>query len=603
MRYHDIITTSIAVKINRLIAVLLIICLYSTGINGQRLSRDLCLDILTNQVGYLPDASKFCLIKGDTERSYQVIEAESQKIVFNGRMLPVHGDFGNYLTGDFSKVINTGVYYIKSDTSRSYPFRISKDVYNPVINSILHYFSLQRCGASSTGYLSPCHLDDGIRLDNGKHKDVSGGWHDASDLRKWVSATIYGMTGLLNAYELSSDAALRLRILDELKWGNLYFLKMQEPDGFIMDFIGGDLIRNSDNNRWTDNITGKDGGKDTLIRPNTGYSTSLMLVIGDKDDRVIQTSPADLPTQFRFAASEAAMFRITRKTDAGYAKKCLDAAIKCFEWCSNLRDKYDSTPEIYGAAIQASIELYKATKKVIYKNYAVQQAAGLRELQAKDSNDSISGFFYNSLKNKEPYKQILGSTEFISLCNLVEEFPSHQDTEVWKEMINKYINQYLLAIAKRNSFCLVPFGLYQTNPGGNRKAGNLWYRYFMQPELNWWVGINANAASAAIGLIKASHIFSNNTFSTIAQRELDWICGSNPFNSSTIIGCGYNQPPRYIPTSFVPGTPVIAGAVMNGLGGDHGDQPFIGEGIWQVSEYWTPMVATTLWLMKELEKE
>jgi len=39
---------------------------------------------------------------------------------------------------------------------------------------------------------------------------------------------------------------------------------------------------------------------------------------------------------------------------------------------------------------------------------------------------------------------------------------------------------------------------------------------------------------------------------------------------------------------------------MNGLGGDHDDQPVIADGIWQISEYWTPMVAYTFWLMAEL---
>jgi hypothetical protein len=46
------------------------------------------------------------------------------------------------------------------------------------------------------------------------------------------------------------------------------------------------------------------------------------------------------------------------------------------------------------------------------------------------------------------------------------------------------------AITARNSFGIVPFGLYtEKDPGGNRKAGHYWYRYFMQPELEWWVGI------------------------------------------------------------------------------------------------------------------
>jgi len=80
---------------------------------------------------------------------------------------------------------------------------------------IVHYFALRRCGASTSGYLSPCHLDDGKRIDTGEHQDVTGGWHDASDLRKWVGATIYGMVGLAKAHEFEKDETKRMKILDE----------------------------------------------------------------------------------------------------------------------------------------------------------------------------------------------------------------------------------------------------------------------------------------------------------------------------------------------------------------------------------------------------
>ena len=105
------------------------------------------------------------------------------------------------------------------------------------MNLIVTYFSLQRCGSSTTGYLSPCHLDDGIRLDNGKHQDVTGGWHDASDLRKWVEATIYGMIGLGKTYELHDEKnKTREKILDELMWGNQYFLKDAGTTGLCNEF-------------------------------------------------------------------------------------------------------------------------------------------------------------------------------------------------------------------------------------------------------------------------------------------------------------------------------------------------------------------------------
>lgn len=573
---------------------------WNAELKAQRLSRDLNVDVLVNQVGYMPSAGKFCISKGRLKRDFEVIDVTTQKVVFRGIFRIGSGDFGNYLVGDFSPLIEAGRFYIKSDTSRSYPFTISNSVYQSTMDLIVHYFSLQRCGASTTGYLSPCHVDDGIRLDNGRHQDVSGGWHDASDLRKWVGATIYGMIGLSKAYELEKDSN-KEAILEELMWGNQYFLKMQEPAGYIMNFVGGDVKKHSDSNRWTDNEAGEEGGEIRLVRPSDGKSKTEMLVSGSTDDRIIQTDPLDMAGQYNFITAEASMARITERKNKIYSKKCLQAAIKCFNWCTE--SGKDTNAGIIGASMQAAIELYKTTKQANYKSFAIEQAAQLKKLQVKNQEDSLGGFFYTSFSDHEPYKNISeGCLAFISLCDLVQTFPLHPDVPSWKEMIAGYSNQYLLLLSKRNSFGIIPYGLYSNeDPGGKRKSNHYWYRYFMQPELDWWVGINANIASAGVGLVKAASILNNPKLKALAQKQLDWIIGVNPFNSSTIISVGYNHPKQFINSvEFRPATPLLPGAVMNGLGGDNNDQPAIGDGNYHISEYWTPMVAYTLWLMAEI---
>ena len=183
-------------------------------------------------------------------------------------------------------------------------------------------------------------------------------------------------------------------------------------------------------------------------------------------------------------------------------------------------------------------------------------------------------------------------------------FPTDKDAGSWKETVAKYSTQYLLAMSRKNSFGIVPYGLFtKQDPGGNRKIGNYWYRYFMQPDPTWWVGINSNLASAGIGLMKAARILNDPELKSLAQRQLDWIIGVNPFNSSTMVGVGHNHPKHFPGSTFSPLTPVLPGAVMNGLGGDLSDQAVIGSGNWQISEYWTPMVAYTMWLMAELSGE
>jgi hypothetical protein len=185
--------------------LLLLLFLTATGLNAQRFSRELNVDLWINQAGYVPGAGKTVVTKGLLNRKYEVIRLENQQVVFEGYFTPRTCDFGDYSTGDFSALTQEGHYYIKSDTLRSWPFQVSGTVYRKPMDLVVGYFSLQRCGASTTGYLSPCHLDDGVRIDNGEHQDVSGGWHDATDLRKWVSATIYGMIGLSKTYELLDE--------------------------------------------------------------------------------------------------------------------------------------------------------------------------------------------------------------------------------------------------------------------------------------------------------------------------------------------------------------------------------------------------------------
>ena len=350
---------------------LLFIVTGNVEIFSQRLSRDLYVELLVNQAGYLPNAPKTCVTKGMEKRTFNVIDILTQKVVFSGILQPESDDFGTWLTGDFSPVTTEGHYYLKSDTLRSYPFVISGSAYQSPMDLIVHYFSLQRCGASTTGYLSPCHLDDGIRMDNGLHQDATGGWHDASDLRKWVEATIYAMIGMSKTLELMPQQN-RDAIIDELRWGNHYFLNMQEPQGYVMNYIGGDVKKHSDSNRWTDNEIGPGGGVLAFVKPNAGKSDADMLLRGMSDDRIINTDPLNLAGQYNFISAEALMAGITKVADKNYSDKCLNAALKCFEWCDKLKSKAD--PGVIGASMMASLELYKITHKESFRTFAAEQA-------------------------------------------------------------------------------------------------------------------------------------------------------------------------------------------------------------------------------------
>ena len=430
-------------------------------------------------------------------------------------------------------------------------------------NSI-RYFTAQRCGQT-------CHLDDGVRKDNGQLLDVTGGWHDACDLRRWVDATIYGMLGLSHVLDaLGSQDADAARIVDEMRWGNRYFLKMQDPAGFAMYYCGGD-----DGNHFTDNEA------------------------GTADDRKIQVDPVEMTAQFNFIAAQAMMVRHTRDADPAYAKTCEKAGEKALSWCLERGTKQKAAT--LGAAVLAFVERHRTFGRDPSRDGAAKYLGALLALQ-----DPEVGFFRARADRPDPSREIMdGNLPLLALCAAIAAFPDHTDAATWRTALQRHVD-HLVTLSKLSGFGTIPFGLYAgADPGGGRRIGKHFYRWSMKTtkeyrDDDWWVGLNAHLASHGVGLLHAAKLLDRPELAHLAQRQLDWILGVNPFNASTVTGAGRNQPKLFKAGEFKPPTPLIAGGVMNGLGGTASDEICIDPGSWNTCEYWTPMVAYTMQLMAEL---
>ena len=536
--------------------------------------------ILVNHLGFTTRTAKTCMLKSGTEVEFEIVDTTAGKPCFSGRMTPVSGDFGTYAVGDFSALQTPGSYKVKAAGRESKVFVIDDNVYQKAAQAHVGYFTRQRCGNTTLSWRGePCHLDDGKRLDNGKHRDVSGGWHDAHDVRKWTRPTIYGIIGLYRLSEVLQPGWDTGQIADEMQWGNQYFLKMQEPDGYIMNYIAG-----NDGNYWSDNI------------------------IGNDDDRPIHTEPAPVYTQFCFIAAQAGMVRQTRSISQKYAQTCESAARKSLSW---VKDQPVSS-EDFASGIIAAIAMYRTFNEPAMIELAADYAEKLIALQVTtpiDAEFPIRGFFKSAPDSMDPFKHIYrGDLPLIGLCELIETFPQHADVEQWKEALNVYCYEYLVPMSKLSAFGIIPYGLFHgSDPGGNRRLGtsDYYYRYsFRDPASarQWHVGINSLLASSGTGLMKAYGIFQDPLLLALAQRQIDWIYGANLFNASTVTGFGHNVPDgHHVGNMQPPKTPDIIGGVMNGIAGHFEDDVlYIAEVQYMVAEYWTPMVAFTMWLESEL---
>jgi hypothetical protein len=96
-------------------------------------------------------------------------------------------------------------------------------------------------------------------------------------------------------------------------------------------------------------------------------------------------------------------------------------------------------------------------------------------------------------------------------------------------------------------------------------------------------------------LYRAAAITGKDAFRHVAQRQLDWILGCNPFDASAVEGVGYNQPHRGFYGEFFPPTPQIPGAVSTGITAGS----FTPAGYGFANEYDMPIVGGVLRLLAD----
>jgi hypothetical protein len=189
--------------------------------------------------------------------------------------------------------------------------------------------------------------------------------------------------------------------------------------------------------------------------------------------------------------------------------------------------------------------------------------------------------------------------------SIVESIRTIKDPELnrkAREAFQIYVDHFIRFFDERSSYGIVPLALYRENPGGNRKAGDYFYRwcYVNHEDREWWNGINPRIGYAGALLVRGGMLTDNPEAIRIGQQQLDFIYGCNPFNASTATGLGYNQPDYFKTSTFIPHTPLIVGAVMAGIGSSENDLPVLLPGWWQTTEYWMEAVTGTVMLLNEL---
>jgi len=207
--------------------------------------------IFVDQAGYYTDGVKKALIPFSCD-SFEVLDLCGH-VRYSARTVPAGLDktSGDEVwIADFTPLKDDGRFCIRANGKTSALFNIGGHVYDDVLTKTSKAFYYLRCGCgleekyASVWHHGKCHTEPAVLYDDRSVSlDVTGGWHDAGDYGRYVTAGACAVGHLLYAYKLFPEVFKHLQlnippsqtpdILSEVRYELEWILKMQSRDGGV----------------------------------------------------------------------------------------------------------------------------------------------------------------------------------------------------------------------------------------------------------------------------------------------------------------------------------------------------------------------------------
>lgn len=330
-------------------------------------------DIFINQAGYRPESIKKAVIPFPAE-TFEIVGINGSvcaagSTVYSGNDV----NSGDVLyTADFSDFSEKGLFRISAGNKTSELFEIGESVYDKALDCTSKAFYYLRCGCGLLEKYAGefrhgvCHKSRAVLWENKDFSmEISGGWHDAGDYGRYVTAGACALAHLLYGYILFPAAFNRQKlnipesggvlpdILAECRYELDWLLKMQREDGAVYH------------------------------KATTAHHAPF--IMPEEDRAQMFVFPISSVATADFAAVCALGSRIYRQFDGDYSARLLEAAERAFKWLEENPEflEFNNPPGcatgVYGESCDddnrfwAAAELFAVSGDCRYKN-AVREA-------------------------------------------------------------------------------------------------------------------------------------------------------------------------------------------------------------------------------------
>jgi hypothetical protein len=609
--------------------------------------------ILSNQVGYETAGAKRAVIQGhpgDAYASFAIKSFPGGETVLTGT--PRHeGPVAkwkdwDFWTIDWSAVDKEGTYVIEcaattagaSATLRSHPIRVEKTALErATLSDVIYYFKGQR----SSGLWDKA--DRRIAFEGRPGTvDMHGGWFDATgDYGKHlshlsyssffnpqqVSLTAWSLFQALREVERRGDPNFlqyRKRLLDEALYGADYLVRSKDPNGSFYITVSG---RGPEKKPEDRRIAAK-AERHIILTPETkdkfrdygrekiagdaafeaGYREGGGLSIAALAMAAARGGPGGRPGNAGYGVSRG-------EGDFG-AADYLRAAEDAFAFLekNNVRFANDGKENIVDdyCALIAATELYRTTKKAVYREAAEKRAASLEGRLT--SWNSAGGAAYKNYWRADGeggdrpfFHPVDAGMPVVSLL-VYAEIADDAGRERALEAVRKSLAFELAVTGEVTN----PFGysrqLVQSKDGAATRRSAFFFPHDTETA-PWWQGENARLGSMAAAARLAALALAQSPdtadlglvdrMRAFGRDQLNWILGLNPYDACMLHGHGRNNIPYMFFNSWEYTN--APGGICNGITGGSTEDTGIDFGLrfaetgrdddWRWAEQWLPHAA------------